>query len=69
MREYMSKSYINDIYKYLPSQVFPTEVGFISTPVIARLFPPVDYGKYLLIMATTNWCAFNSYWMAIYVND
>ena len=26
----MSKSYINGIYKYLPSQVFPVVVGFIK---------------------------------------
>lgn len=63
----MSKSFINDIYKYLPSQVISAVLGFISIPVITRLFPPGDYGNYVFIMAT-NWCAFNSYWMAIYVN-
>ncbi len=41
----MSKSYINDIYKYLPSQVFPAVVGLLNIPVIARLFTPEDYGE------------------------
>lgn len=54
MIENMSKSFINDIYKYLPSQVIPAVVGFISIPVITRLFPPGDYGNYVLIMATTG---------------
>ncbi len=44
----MSKSYINDIYKYLPSQVFPAVVGIINIPVIARLFPPGDYRNCVL---------------------
>ena len=42
---------VKDMVKYLPAQVVPGLVGFISIPVITRLFPPGDYGNYSLVLA------------------
>ena len=63
----MSKSFLNDIYKYLPSQIIPAVVGFISIPVITRLFPPRDYGNYVLIMATTGVLLTLTGWLSILI--
>ena len=41
-----------DMIKYLPAQIIPGLVGFISIPIITRLFPPDDYGNYSLVLAT-----------------
>ena len=48
----MTKDFLKDMVKYLPAQIAPAIVGFISIPVITRLFPPADYGNYSLVMAT-----------------
>ena len=36
----------------IPAKICPGIVGFISIPIITRLFPPQDYGNYSLVMAT-----------------
>jgi O-antigen/teichoic acid export membrane protein len=48
----MIKDFVKDAIKYLPAQVVPGIVGFISIPIITRLFVPEDYGNYTLVMAT-----------------
>lgn len=48
----MIENFIKDMVKYVPAQVVPGIVGFISIPIITRLFPPADYGSYSLVMAT-----------------
>jgi len=48
----MSKDFLKDAFKYLPAQIAPGIVGFISIPVITRLFSPQDYGNYSLAIAT-----------------
>jgi len=48
----MTKDFLKDALEYLPSQIAPGIVGFISIPVITRLFSPQDYGNYSLAMAT-----------------
>ncbi|GAH45819.1 unnamed protein product, partial [marine sediment metagenome] len=50
----MIKNLIRDMGKYLPAQVIPAIVGFISIPIITRLFPPEQYGNYILVMATVS---------------
>jgi O-antigen/teichoic acid export membrane protein len=47
----MTKEFLKDMVKYLPAQVVPGITGFISIPVVTRLFSPVDYGNYSLVMA------------------
>jgi len=48
----MIKGFLKDAFKYLPAQIVPGIVGFISIPVITRIFSPQDYGNYSLAMAT-----------------
>jgi len=48
----MTKDFLKDTVKYLPAQIAPGIVGFISIPIITRIFLPQDYGKYSLVMAT-----------------
>lgn len=48
----MTKGFLKDAVKYLPAQIAPGIVGFISIPIITRLFLPQDYGNFSLVMAT-----------------
>jgi O-antigen/teichoic acid export membrane protein len=48
----MIRNLFKDLFKYLPGQVVPGIVGFISIPIITHLFPPDEYGNYALVMAT-----------------
>ncbi len=50
----MTQDFLKDFLKYLPAQITPALVGFITVPIITRLFPPGDYGNYVLAMATIN---------------
>jgi len=50
----MIKSLIKDMAKYLPVQIVPGIVGFISIPIITRLFTPEEYGNYILVIATVS---------------
>jgi len=48
----MIKNFLSDALKYLPAQVTPAIAGFISIPIITRIFLPHDYGNFSLVMAT-----------------
>ena len=48
----MIKDFLKDMVRYLPAQIVPGIVGFISIPIITRLFPPGDYGNYSVVMTT-----------------
>ncbi|MBC7334385.1 MAG: oligosaccharide flippase family protein, partial [Actinobacteria bacterium] len=50
----MIRGLIKDIVKYLPSQIINGIIGFISIPIITRLFSPTDYGNYTITLATVN---------------
>jgi len=50
----MIRDLFKDISKYLPSHVIPAIVGIIGIPIITRLFPPEDYGNYVLVLATVS---------------
>jgi len=40
--------------KYLPAQIVPGIVGFITIPIITRLFAPGEYGDYVLVISTVG---------------
>ncbi len=40
------------MFRYLPAQIAPAVIGFISVPVVTRLFSSNDYGNYSLVIAT-----------------
>ncbi len=50
----MIKNLFEDMGKYLPAQVIPAIMGLIAIPIITRLFPPEDYGNYVLVLATVS---------------
>jgi O-antigen/teichoic acid export membrane protein len=43
-----------DMGKYLPAIIVPGIVSFFSIPIITRLFPPGEYGNYILVMSTIS---------------
>lgn len=52
IKKNMIKSLLKDMLKYLPAKIVPGVVGFISIPIITRLFSPGEYGNYSLVLAT-----------------
>lgn len=61
----MIKDLIKDMVKYLPAQIVPAIVGIISIPIITRLFPPGDYGNYVLVMATIGVLSTLAGWLSM----
>jgi O-antigen/teichoic acid export membrane protein len=52
--EVVIRDLIKDLLKYLPAQIAPAVMGLITIPIITRLFPPADYGNYILVTATVS---------------
>lgn len=48
----MTKSFVKDLFKYLPAQIVPAIVGFISISIITRIFLPDSFGNYQLVLST-----------------
>lgn len=63
----MIHDFFKDMIKYLPANVVPGIVAFISIPIITRLFPPDDYGTYSLAMASAMVLITLSGWLSISV--
>jgi O-antigen/teichoic acid export membrane protein len=40
-----------DLLRYLPSQVIPALIAFVTIPIITRLLSPAEYGDYRLVLA------------------
>jgi O-antigen/teichoic acid export membrane protein len=40
-----------DLFRYLPSQVIPALIAFVTIPIITRLLTPAEYGDYRLVLA------------------
>jgi len=62
-----TKALIGDLIKYAPSQVVPALASLISIPILTRLFPPQDYGRYMLVMATISVLTTLSGWLVMSV--
>ncbi|MBA7484893.1 hypothetical protein ES707_20424 [subsurface metagenome] len=50
----MIKDLVKDIVKHLPSKIVPGIVGFISVPIVTRLFSPDEFGNYSLVLTTVS---------------
>jgi len=50
----MTRNFFKDLLRYLPAYVVPALVGFISIPIITRLFEPGEYGHYSLVISAVN---------------
>jgi O-antigen/teichoic acid export membrane protein len=59
----MIRDFLKDLLKYLPANVVPAILGFISIPILTRLFAPADYGNYSLVMATVSILAIVIGWL------
>jgi O-antigen/teichoic acid export membrane protein len=42
---------LKDLARYVPSKIVPALVGFVSIPLLTKLFPPDAYGDYRLALA------------------
>lgn len=61
----MIRALAKDLVKYLPAQVTPAIMGLVAIPIVTRLFPPDDYGKYVLVMATISVLSIISGWLSM----
>lgn len=62
-----TKGLFEDIIKYSPSIMIPAIVGIIFLPIVTRLFPPVDYGNYVLVMVTISILSTLAGWVSMSV--
>lgn len=53
-----------DLVRYLPSQIIPAAIGFLTIPVVTRLFDPTAYGDYRLVLATVGVFGAAAAWVA-----
>ena len=51
IRRRASRDLRDDLVRYLPSQVIPALIAFVTIPIITRLLSPAEYGDYRLILA------------------
>lgn len=48
----MIEKFFSDLLKYSLIKIIPGIIGFVSIPIITKLFSPGGYGNYSLVMAT-----------------
>ena len=48
----MTKGFLKDLALYSPGKIIPGIIGFITIPIVTRLFSPQVYGNYSLVMVT-----------------
>lgn len=46
-----SKKFLNDLLKYLPSGILPALIGFLTVPLLTKIFQPLEYGNYILVIS------------------
>ena len=46
------KKLFKDMVEYIPSKIIPAIISIITLPIVTRLFPPADYGNYVLVIAS-----------------
>ena len=63
----MIRDLVKDIVRYFPTKIVPAIVGFISVPVLTRLFLPDDYGNYALVLTTVNIFSILNAWLSMAV--
>lgn len=50
----MQRRITKDLLTYLPGQALPALAAFITVPIYTRLFPPAEYGNFILATAVTE---------------
>ncbi len=49
-----SKKFLKDLIKYLPSGILPALIGFLTIPILTKLFDPIVYGNYILVISVIS---------------
>lgn len=55
--ESLVKKFIGDFLKYTPSSFIPALIGFLTVPILTKLFAPSDYGDYALAVSVVGFFA------------
>ena len=50
----MQKRITKDMLAYLPAKALPALAAFITVPIYTRLFPPNEFGNYVLATAAAE---------------
>lgn len=50
----MKKRFVKDLVIYAPSQFLPALTAFVTTPILTRLFPPVEYGYWAMALSVSG---------------
>lgn len=53
----LMKKFIGDFLKYTPSSFIPALIGFLTIPILTKLFAPSDYGNYVLAISVVGFFA------------
>jgi len=61
----MEDGLLKDTLKYVPAQGVPAIVGFLSVPIVTRMFHPENYGDYSIVMATVAVLATLVGWLSV----
>ncbi len=61
----MNKNFLVDILKYLPGKIVPAIIGFVSIPIITRLFPPETYGNYAFALSIVSFLSIAVGWVGM----
>lgn len=63
-RELDIRELFKDMVKYFPSLIVPGIIGFVTIPIVTRLFPANIYGNYVLVVATVSILSIIVGWMS-----
>lgn len=61
----MINIFSKDLVKYLPAQIIPGFIGFITIPIITNLFKPEEYGIYILVISTIKVLGILTSWLSL----
>ena len=49
-----TRAFGKDVLKYVPAQIIPAIIGFLSVAAYTRLLDPKEYGQYILVITTVS---------------
>jgi len=55
--DFSIKKFSKNFLKYSPSSFIPAIIGFLTIPFLAKIFNPVEYGNYILVISLVNFMA------------
>jgi len=64
----MIRKLFKDIGQYFPAKIIPSIVTVISLPILTRLFPPSDYGSYVLAIGVVSILTIVGGWVGLSIS-